>query len=375
MFRRRGEEDGSNFWISYADLTAGLLFVFILLIGAIITKSIVLKSDLHTKQERLAQLSLKLDEKEKRLAALENQVKTQQKSLQEASRIIDEKRRRIEEQTQTIRLQKDEIAKLNALLKAANLRETELTQRMAVLTEKLAKLNTTLQYERNQTRSRLVVLSDTVTELNATLAQKDKEILKLLNALDERQTRYDALIAKLQRQRARIKALTGIRLKVIAALKARLGDKLTVDKGSGALRLASSILFDKGSAELKEEAKAALRESFEEYVRTLLEDPAVAPHLDKIVIEGHTDSDGGFLYNLELSQKRALSVMHYLSGLDVTRRYNLEPMLEASGRAYLDAVRNPDGTENKDASRRIEIKFRLKNKEAMEEIERILDAR
>ena len=33
-----------------------------------------------------------------------------------------------------------------------------------------------------------------------------------------------------------------------------------------------------------------------------------------------------------------------------------------------------NGVEDKEASRRIEIKFRLKNRDAMHEIERILDA-
>jgi len=39
----------------------------------------------------------------------------------------------------------------------------------------------------------------------------------------------------------------------------------------------------------------------------------------------------------------------------------------------MDAV-TKDGVEDKMASRRIEIKFRLKNSEAMEEIEKVLDA-
>ncbi len=37
MKKQRGSEN-SNFWISYADLMAGLLFVFTLLMGLIIVK-------------------------------------------------------------------------------------------------------------------------------------------------------------------------------------------------------------------------------------------------------------------------------------------------------------------------------------------------
>jgi chemotaxis protein MotB len=137
--------------------------------------------------------------------------------------------------------------------------------------------------------------------------------------------------------------------------------------------LASNILFDKGSATLKNEAKAQLKTAFEEYVGTLVSNSKIKPHLDKIIIEGHTDSDGGYLYNLDLSQKRAFAVMNFLLTLDFAREYNLKPLLVASGRAYLDAIQ-VDGVEDKDASRRIEIKFRLKNEDAMHEIEKVLDA-
>ena len=47
--------------------------------------------------------------------------------------------------------------------------------------------------------------------------------------------------------------------------------------------------------------------------------------------------------------------------------------MTASGRAYLDNI-TKNGVEDKEASRRIEIKFRLKNEDAMNEIEKVLDA-
>ena len=100
--------------------------------------------------------------------------------------------------------------------------------------------------------------------------------------------------------------------------------------------------------------------------------PAIKENIDRIVIEGHTDSDGGYLYNLKLSQERALSVMNYLSTLPIAKKYSLEKYLTASGRSYLDRVIK-DGTEDKEASRRIEFKFRLKNQNAFYEIEKILD--
>jgi chemotaxis protein MotB len=64
--------------------------------------------------------------------------------------------------------------------------------------------------------------------------------------------------------------------------------------------------------------------------------------------------------------------MNYLLTLPIAQKYNLKKYLVASGRAYMDRIVR-DGVEDKEASRRIEIKFSLKNREAMYEIERILD--
>ncbi|MDD3060038.1 MAG: OmpA family protein, partial [Sulfurimonas sp.] len=90
-------------------------------------------------------------------------------------------------------------------------------------------------------------------------------------------------------------------------------------------------------------------------------------------IEGHTDSDGTYLYNLDLSQKRAYAVMRYLLTLDFTEKNSLKPLLLASGRADQDTIKDKKAQEDKELSRRIEIKFTLKNDDALHEIERILD--
>jgi chemotaxis protein MotB len=66
--------------------------------------------------------------------------------------------------------------------------------------------------------------------------------------------------------------------------------------------------------------------------------------------------------------------MEYLLTLDFSKKHNIKPLMIASGRAYLDAI-SKDGVEDKEASRRIEIKFRLKNEDAMHEIEKVLDAK
>jgi chemotaxis protein MotB len=397
MFRKKSTDEGSNFWISYADLMAGLLFVFILLIGAIVSKSIILKSHLHEKEDRLALISQTLKIKETKLDDLNSSLAKSRALLEEKNRnlaknkneidtnkkLIAKKDKRIKEDLQTLKLREDEIKKLNQMLLKTNTQKDLLSKKIVIVQNLLNDTNATLNKtqlslaERNKMikeyKGKVIVLSDQLTEANKTVENKDKKLLELLNALDEKATKYDKLVENLQKQKAKIKSLTGIKLKVVAALKEALGSKIDIDKNSGSLRLASNILFDKGSAVLKEEAKSELKKAFEEYVGTLVSNPKIKPHLDKIIIEGHTDSDGGYLYNLDLSQKRAFAVMNFLLTLDFAREYNIKPLMIASGRAYLDAVK-VDGIEDKDASRRIEIKFRLKNEDAMHEIEKVLDA-
>jgi len=425
MFRKEQTNEDSNFWISYADLMAGLLFVFILLIGAIISKSIILKSDLHDKEDKLTNISqelrnreatldelsdtlakskaligekdLYLTENERMLAQKDAQLEedqkkmtAQQKLIMQKEKLIELKNERIESDVKKLdanermlKLKLDEINKLNKLLIAANAREAKLSDKIIIMQGVVSKNEDALRKNKdaldqsNKTlkdfEGKVLVLSNKLDDTQKSVKLKDEKLLEVLNALDEKKTDYDQLVANLQKQKAKIKSLTGIKLKVVAALKDALGENIDIDKKTGSLRLASNILFGKGESALKPEAQLALKKAFEEYIGTLVNDKSIRPHLDKIIIEGHTDSDGSYIYNLNLSQKRALAVMEYLLTLDFTKKHNIRPLMTASGRAYIDLIK-VNGVEDKDASRRIEIKFRLKNEDAITEIEKVLDA-
>ncbi|MFT7823336.1 MAG: OmpA family protein [Sulfurimonas sp.] len=376
MFRKKSVDEGSNFWISYADLMAGLLFVFILFIGAIVSKSIILKTNLHEKEEKLDLVSKNLEEKEGKLEDINMSLSRYKTLLSEKEMLLFEKKRMLDDKNKALKLSKLEIEKLNAMLLKTNTQKDKLNQKIVIVQNMLNQKEEAIKDKNKKLEAyegKVIVLSNQLTQSKEKINMQDEKMLSLLNALDEKETKYDDLIVKLQDQKAKIKSLTGIKLKVIAALKEELGDKINIDKESGSLKLASNVLFDRGSHELKEDSKGELRKAFEEYIGTLVTNPKITPHLDKIIIEGHTDSDGGYLYNLELSQKRAFAVMNYLLTIDFAKKYNIKPLMIASGRAYLDAI-EVNGEEDKEASRRIEIKFRLKNQDAMQEIEKVLDA-
>jgi len=398
MFRNEKTDSDSNFWISYADLMAGLLFVFILLIGAIVSKSSLLKIKLHEKEDTLVKAQTLANEqdayileKDKLLAKRNAALEKEKKHLSKAQRELQRKNTRLakdelllSKNERLLKLNLMEIQKLNKLLVVANTKTDKLNGKIIIVQTLLDKKENTLkktnealekeQESLKEYEGKVLVLSNELSDVKDTVKIKDEKLLTLLTNIDEKKTKYDDLVTKLQEQKAKIKSLTGIKLKVVTALKEALGSKINIDKKTGSLKLASNILFAVGKSTLKDEAKVELKKAFEEYIGTLITNKEIKPHLEKIIIEGHTDSDGGYIYNLKLSQDRALSVMQYLLTLDFSKNHNIKPLMIASGRAYLDAI-SEKGIEDKEASRRIEIKFRLKNDDAMLEIEKVLDAK
>ena len=67
--------------------------------------------------------------------------------------------------------------------------------------------------------------------------------------------------------------------------------------------------------------------------------------------------------SLELSLNCALSVARFcldLPNLDHAQRQLLKSILTAKGRSFSNLIYHADGTENMEASQRVEIKFRLR---------------
>jgi chemotaxis protein MotB len=64
--------------------------------------------------------------------------------------------------------------------------------------------------------------------------------------------------------------------------------------------------------------------------------------------------------------------MLQLPGLSSQQALKLQSILTAKGRSYSDRIIRPDGTEDMDASRRVEIQFRLKDTEMIQKINQIL---
>lgn len=386
IYKNDAEEEAQNFWISYADLMAGLLFVFILLIGAIVIKYVFIQTDLQAIRSDLekekAALNMSEDalaEKKRYLKMLNdklraareenihlafelNQAQELYENSQKALELSEEEKRKIqivyEEKIATkieeIRLNSDEIEKLKQLLFDYELNEKKFTEENSRLKAEVA--NAREEADANVHTIRL----------------KDKELAMLEQKLIVKSKAHQKLVEDLNITKVKIRNLTGIKIKVAATLKEAMGDSIHIDPKSGAMRFSSNILFKQGEYQLKESAKSELKNVLYKYIHTLLSDNSIRRHIDQITIEGHTNSDGSYLYNLQLSQKRALAVMEFFYSLDFNNEKLFQKYLSASGRAYADPVMK-NGREDKDASRRIEIKFRIKNEQAIKELETFLN--
>lgn len=102
------------------------------------------------------------------------------------------------------------------------------------------------------------------------------------------------------------------------------------------------IYFDTNSATVKSESKTALQE----IVNLLEQKPSL-----KLLVVGHTDNEGGYDYNMDLSEKRAASVVQALVsdfGIPSNR-------LKPAGVGYLAPVANNDTEDGKAKNRRVEL--------------------
>ena len=149
--------------------------------------------------------------------------------------------------------------------------------------------------------------------------------------------------------------------------------KVQVDPKTGTITFDSEILFDFAKSDLKQEGKAFLKEFLPVYFDVILNEDNIN-YVSEIIIEGHADTDGEYMENLELSQDRAYSVVSFCleenSGIVSDSQLKiLRKIVTANGRSFSDPVYNSNGTVNMAKSRRVEIKFRPKNDKMIEDMQ------
>ncbi len=301
-----------SFWQSYSDMMAALLLIFILMIA--ITLAIY------------KQKTIDLDQTKLDYAAAQQELDNAQKELSDAQKELDIAKLDLESSRLEIEQSNQDLA--------ASLAELQQAYDKAALTQQ--------------------ELNNAYLEIQS--AQQELEVTK--NELQD---------------------IVGIRTDIIGALQSTFhNSSMTVDAQTGSIMFSSDVLFRYNSANLTNESKETLQEVIPIYLDVLLQDQ-YRNYIAEIIIEGHTDTDGSYQSNMELSYKRANAVAKFCldkkNGLSEEEIEQLQMLLTVNGRSYSDPIYKVDNADEIDmaASRRVEIKFRLKEDEMIEKIAAILE--
>lgn len=220
-----------------------------------------------------------------------------------------------------------------------------------------------------------------LTEQEGKLAEQAAKLDLQKQKLDEQEALLDEFQGIMLAQQEQLDKIIGIKTELIEDIREECEKsslQVSIDEKTGAISMDSNILFEYNKDELKKTGKEFLGDFLPKYMHILLS-PKYRPYISEIVIEGHTDPSGTYLFNLGLSQERAYSVAAYCldeksTFLSKDERETLQSFLTTSGRSYSDPILKEDGTIDDAASRRVEILFRLKDEEMIREMVDIMNS-
>ncbi len=191
-------------------------------------------------------------------------------------------------------------------------------------------------------------------------------------ALEEQQELMDL-------QQQQIDELIGVKMEIIQELRDTFQNSnltIDIDAQTGAISMDSNILFALNSAVISSDGLEFLDDFLPLYISVLMDD-MYFEYVSEIIIEGHTDTNGTYMYNLNLSQQRAYSVASYCLDdsnqlLPDSQLDSLRSIMTANGKSYSNPIYAEDGTVDAAASRRVDIKFRLKDDEMIAQLQEII---
>lgn len=331
LARRHGRNDGS-FWLSFSDLMSSLVLIIILVMFYIIYQYFNLA---EINQAEIARRQYQLDEAQAELESQQTKLSDAEKQMIAQQILLDAKQEELDSAQAVLESQKTELA---------------------------------------DTQSKL-------SEKEAEIAAQQAQMEALGIQLDEQQAQINTQQAQLDNQQAQIEQLVGMKTRIITSLSSALRSNsisATVDPTTGSIALESDVLFESGEYKLTDAGKRFVDDFLPVYLDVLFSEE-YRNYVSEIIIEGHTDSVGGYLTNLELSQQRALAVASYVLGtscraVSADVKNELRAVVTVNGRSYSDRIFNADGTENMDASRRVVFKFRLTDEQMIQQLRQILES-
>ncbi|WP_230968379.1 OmpA family protein [Nostoc sp. WHI] len=138
-----------------------------------------------------------------------------------------------------------------------------------------------------------------------------------------------------------------------------------VNPETGDVSIQESILFAKGSTELKLEGKAFLRRFIPVYSGVIFSKPEFEQEISRVVIEGHTSSDGDDKTNLQLSLLRSSSVYNYIFyDMNFPTKAPLSQKILAAGRGEIESDEKRDNP----GDRKVVFRFQFRSDELKKDI-------
>lgn len=264
-------------------------------------------------------------------------------------------------------------------------------QKRTDLEEAQLQLNAT-QTELDASKAELEISKAELETSKANLEQSEEELRNSLKELEEAyaqatmtQEELDAAYLEIDEAKAELRAtkselqdIVGIRTDIIGELQNRFtNSSMKVDPQTGSITFSSDVLFRYNSSTLTEDSKKTLKEIIPMYLGVLLQDN-FKPYIAEIIIEGHTDTDGDYQSNMTLSYNRANAVARFCmnpnNGLTEGQIEQLQKLMTVNGRSYSDPIYQMNSEEvDMESSRRVEIKFRLKEDEMINKITEVLN--
>ncbi|SSY80043.1 OmpA/MotB family protein [Alysiella crassa] len=137
------------------------------------------------------------------------------------------------------------------------------------------------------------------------------------------------------------------------------GLEIETDPRTGDMNIAADFAFESGKAVLKPEGKAILDQLMPVFAKTVFAELSgeQQEQITRLIVEGHTDSVGGYASNMKLSTERANAVLTYIDTEmpDFPHKAELLAKMTAVGRGENDA----SPSENP-ADRRVLLRFDFK---------------
>ena len=134
----------------------------------------------------------------------------------------------------------------------------------------------------------------------------------------------------------------------------------------------NKLTFEFGKSTLSSTADQFLADALPFYVGALC--GPLRDKIDSLAIEGHTDDHGSDAFNLKLSQERSLAVM--VKGLEVIQAKEpaayqcFQEITSATGRGRQDLIYESSTVVNREKSRQVIFKIRLRSAEQRHHLER-----